>query len=302
MTEPPFRSGFVCIVGRPNVGKSTLLNQLVGHPVSITTPKPQTTRNRILGVRHGAGYQAVLLDTPGIHQAADLLNTRMVAYAVAAFREADLVLAMVEPFPERFEEPGPQDRMVLDMVQGSRTPALLLVNKIDLAPESRVLATIQWYGDWGRFTELVPLSALKGRGIDTLDRLIPANLPVGPAYFEPDQITDQPEATLVAELVRQSVFRRTGQEIPYSVAVRVEHMAEKKGLLTVHAKLYVERDSQKGILIGKKGRTLSAIGTAARLRIESLLGVRVFLDLHVAVLKNWSADPRYLTRLGYPDR
>ncbi len=302
MPPQPYRSGFACIVGRPNVGKSTLLNRLVGRVVSITTAKPQTTRNRILGVKHGAAYQAVLMDTPGIHEAADLLNSRMVGYAVAAFHEADLVLAMVEPFPEGYTEPGPQDRLVLEMVQGSSTAALLLVNKIDLAHAAQVPATIAWYAASGRFAEIVPLSALKRQGLAILDQLIPRYLPEGPPYFEPGQISDQSEETLAAELVRQAVFRRTGQEIPYSVAVRVERMAEKDGLLTIHATLYVERDSQKGIVIGKKGRTLAAIGTAARQRIESLFATRVYLDLHVKVHKNWSANPRSLTQLGYPER
>ena len=298
----PFRSGFACIVGRPNVGKSTLLNALVGQPISITARKPQTTRNRILGVKHGTGYQAVLLDTPGIHEAGDLLNRRMVGYAAAALAEADLVLMMVEPFPPGYTAPGPQDATVLERTGGVATPALLLINKIDLAAEAQVPATIQWYAGRNRFAEIVPLSALKRHGVELLEELLPAHLPAGPAYFEPGQVTDQPESVMAAEIVRQAVIRRTGQEIPYSVAVRVEHMEEIDGTLNIGAKLYVERNSQKGILIGKQGKTLGAIGKASRLRIESLLGTKVYLDLHVKVLKNWSASPRRLDQLGYPEQ
>ena len=301
LSEPPFHSGFVSIVGRPNVGKSTLLNRLVGRAISIATPKPQTTRTRILGVMHGADCQAVLIDTPGIHAADDLLNQRMVSYAVEAFHESELVVMMVEPFPPGYAEPGPQDRMVLELVQGARTPALLVVNKVDLCPPERIAATLQWYGATKRFDEIVPLSALKKQGVDILEGLIPRYLPEGPPYFDPGQVTDQPEAALAAELVRQAVFRHTGQELPYSVAVRVEQMVEKEGVLTVRARLYVERDSQKGMVIGKQGKKLAAIGKAARLRMASLFGTKVYLDLHVAVLKNWSASPRHLDDLGYPE-
>jgi len=301
MTKSPFRSGFVCIVGRPNVGKSTLLNRLVGRQISITANKPQTTRNRILGIHHGSDHQVVFMDTPGIHDAGDLLNTRMVGYAVAAFHEADLVLMMVEPFPERYDEPGPQEQIVLDMVRDTQTPVFLVINKIDDATKHRVLATIDWFSRLKVFAEIIPISALKNKGIQILEKLIPGRLPEGPPYFETDQFTDQPETLLVSELIRQAVFRLTGQEIPYSVAVRVDRMAEKNNLLTIHAKLYVERKSQKGILIGKKGSKLAEIGKNARLKIQAILGINVFLDLHVSVLKNWSANSRHLSELGYPE-
>jgi GTP-binding protein Era len=301
LSDSPFRSGFVCILGRPNVGKSTLVNRLVGAEVTIATPKPQTTRTRVLGVLHGEGWQAVLVDTPGVHEARDPLNARMVGYAAAALNEADLVLMIVEPFGAGQREPGRLDRRVQEMVDGAATPALLLINKIDLADESRVLPTIDWYRRTGRFAEIVPVSALKGKGMETLQKLIAARLPEGPPYFELDQRSDQSGAALAAELVRKALFQRTGQEIPYSSAVRLERMEEQDGLLHIHATIFVERDSQKGIVIGKGGAMLRAIGQDARRRIEALFGKRVYLQLHVAVLKDWSRDPRALGELGYPE-
>jgi GTP-binding protein Era len=301
LSEAPFRSGFVCVLGRPNVGKSTLVNRLVGAEVSIVTPKPQTTRNRVLGVVHGEAWQAVLMDTPGVHEARDPLNARMVRYALAALNEADLVLMVVEPLAEGRSEPVRLDRLVLARVTGCQTPAFLIVNKIDLADERRVLPTIAWFHRTGRFSEIVPLSALKGKGVDTLRRLIPPRLPEGPRYFEPDQISDQGEARLTAELVRQVLFQRTQQEVPYSSAVQVERMEERDRLLRIHATILVERDSQKGIVIGRKGAMLQAIGRQARQRIEALFGTRVFLGLRVAVLKDWSRNPRHLAELGYPE-
>lgn len=302
MSHTSHRSGFVCVAGRPNVGKSTLVNRLVGAPVSITTRKPQTTRTRILGVMHRPGAQAVLMDTPGIHEATGALNERMVGYAAAALAEADLVLMMAEPFPPRWEEPGPQERLVLKMASAVPTPAILAVNKIDRASEDRVLRTLDWYGRTGRFTEIVPISALKGKGVERLEALIPSYLPEGPAYFEPGQTSDQSDAALIGELVRQAVFRNTGQEIPYSTAVRIERIEQRKDLLVVEGRIFVERESQKGILIGKGGSALKRIGRQARIRIEALLGTRVYLGLHVAVLKDWSRDPRRLDELGYPEK
>ncbi len=296
-----FRSGFVCLVGRPNVGKSTLVNRLVGRPVSITSPKPQTTRNRVLGVCTGADWQAVLVDTPGIHQARDPLNRRLVAYALAALRDADLALVLTEPFAPPFAEPGPEDQLVLQRVRESRVKALLVLNKVDAAPEGAVLETLRAYGALGGFEELVPLSAVTGRGVQRLVDLLPRYLAEGPRYFEQDQWTDQSEAHLLGELVRQEVFHRTEQEIPYSTAVQVQHMEDKVGVRVIHARIVVERDSQKGILIGKGGRMLRGIGQAARRRMETLLGTRVYLDLQVEVLADWSRDARRLAELGYPE-
>lgn len=297
----PLRSGFVCLAGHPNVGKSTLLNRLVGKPVSITAPKPQTTRNRIIGVKTTPSYQAIFVDTPGIHEPTDPLNVRMVAYARHAMGDADVILMLMAPLaPPEYALP-PEVALVLKLVKGAKPTALLAINKIDLAGEGQVLKTIAWADGAGCFAEIVPISALTGQGVEHLEHTIAGYLGEGPLYFEPDRITDQTEPMIVAELIRQEVFRRTRQEVPYSTAVRVDSMEEKENLLSIQAQIFVEWDSQKGILIGKGGKMLKAIGTGARRRIESLLGVRVFLGLHVRVLKGWSDDPRHLADLGYPE-
>ncbi len=308
MSATPFRSGFVCVAGRPNVGKSTLVNRLVGQSITITSPKPQTTRTRVLGVLRGEGWQAVLVDTPGIHAARDPLNVRLVRYAVTALSDADLVLMLVEPLHAGRgqskagpNEPREDDLRVLEHVRKAKVPAFLLVNKVDTASEAAVLETLKRYGAMGRFEELVPISALTGRNLERLKALIAARLPEGPAYFEPDQVTDQPQSHLLGELVRQEVFRRLQQEVPYSTAVRIEQVERKGKLHVIHARILVERESQKGILIGKGGRMLKSIGQQARRRMEGLLGTRVFLELTVAVLADWSRNPRHLAELGYPE-
>ncbi len=295
------RSGFVCLVGHPNVGKSTLMNRLVGKPISITADKPQTTRNRIMGVKTTPTSQTVYVDTPGLHAASDPLNSRMVRYAALALKDADVVLFLAEPFPMRRPLPTPEVELGLELVRESSGQALLAINKIDLATEGEILETIAWFAATGIFVEIVPMSALTGRGVERLERIIPDYLEEGPPYFEPERVTDQSEQMIVAEMIRQEIFRRTHQEVPYSAAVRVESMEEKEQLLSIQARIFVERDSQKGILIGKQGKMLKAIGRAARQKIESLLGVRVYLALHVAVLKDWSGNPRHLTELGYPE-
>lgn len=301
--DTPYRSGFVALVGRPNVGKSTLLNRLVGRPVSITSDKPQTTRTRILGVRHGEGFQVVFVDTPGIHQASSPLNVRMVNYALGALAEADLVLVLTEAG----REAGPDEALVLERVAQAGRPAILLLNKIDLVSEGVVLEGLTHFGasgalgGSGTFTELMPISAKTGRGVERLENLIFERLKPGPPFFEEGQLTDQPEAVLIAELVRQEIFRRTHQEVPYRTAVRVERLTERKGTLVAEARIVVERDSQKGILIGKGGKMLKAIGSSARRKIEALLGTPLYLDLHVAVLEGWSDNPRRLAELGYPE-
>ncbi|HEX7927260.1 MAG TPA: GTPase Era [bacterium] len=296
-----YRSGFVCLVGRPNVGKSTLVNRLVGQPVSIVSAKPQTTRTRILGVCSGSDWQAVLIDTPGIHQARDPLNRRLVAYATGALQDADLAVVLVEPLTTRHPEPGPEEQMVLDRVKEAGVKALLAVNKVDAAPEAAVLETLRHYGGLDLFAELFPISATNGRGVNRLVDVLPKYLSEGPRYFEDDQWTDQSVPQLLGELVRQEVFQRTDQEIPYSTAVQVQHLEVKEGVTVIHARIVVERDSQKGIVIGKGGKMLKGIGQAARRRMETLLGTRVFLDLQVEVLPDWSRDARRLEELGYPE-
>lgn len=300
MSAPP-RSGFVSLSGHPNVGKSTLLNRLVGKPISITAPKPQTTRNRIFGVKTTAEYQAVFVDAPGIHQPSHPLNVRMVGYARHALGDADVVVMLITPFAAPAYASPPEVEHVLELVRGAVGTSLLAINKIDLAREAQVLETIRWADGRGCFSEIVPISALTGKGVEDLEKTIASYLPEGPQYFEPEAITDQSEPMIVGEMIRQEIFRRTHQEIPYRTAVRVTAMEEKEQLLSIHADIIVEWDSQKGILIGKGGRMLKSIGIAARRKMESLLGVRIFLGLHVRVLKDWSGNPRHLGELGYPE-
>lgn len=292
----PFFSGFVSLVGAPNVGKSTLTNALVGKPVSITADKPQTTRNRIMGICNRDNAQMVLVDTPGIHTTSDTLNTRMVAYALAALEEADRVLMVAEPFTG--SEPRPQTKGVLQRLKGNKIT--LALNKTDLFTAKEVLDGISWYHNTGLFDEIFPLSALKKKGTDALLENLLASLPEGPAFFEEDQFTDQGETRFMGEMVRQEIFRRLEKEVPYSTHVKVEHVEENKDLLSIYAKILVERDSQKGILIGKGGRMLKSLGTEARKKLEAFFGVKVFLSLQVSVLKDWSENPRHLSDLGYP--
>jgi GTP-binding protein Era len=221
----------------------------------------------------------------------------MVRYAMDALAEADLALVLVEPDGS----PGAEDRLVLERVRQAGRPALLLVNKIDRVAEGRVLETLKAYGALGPFEEIVPISALTGRGVERLEGLIVARLAPGPPFFEPHQVTDQPEPAIVAELVRQEAFRRTHREVPYQTAVRVERMEARGKHIVIEARIFVERDSQKGILIGKGGAMLKAIGTAARKKIEPLLGAPVHLALEVRVLADWSRNPRRLAELGYPE-
>lgn len=297
----PFRSGFAAIVGRPNVGKSTLTNRLVGKPISITANKPQTTRNRVMGVLHGPNWQAVLLDTPGIHQAADALNRRMVSYALAALKDADVIVMVVEPFAAKFHEPGPQDTLVLEVVTQAKAPALLLVNKADANPPEDVARTMAWYQATGRFDQVMPLSALKNVGLPALKDALAGYLKEGPSFFPEDQTTDQDERQLISEFIRQEIFRRTQKEVPYATAVRVDTLTEDDKLMRVLATVLVERDSQKGILIGKGGAMMKAIGSGARLKLESLFGVHIHLELHVKVQEAWSQSARHLDEMGYPE-
>ncbi|HUJ74762.1 MAG TPA: GTPase Era [bacterium] len=297
----PFRSGFVCLLGRPNVGKSTLVNRLVGQAISITSPKPQTTRHRILGVCHGPGWQVVLVDTPGVHLARDALNQRMVRYALRALEDTDLVLLLVEPLAAGAPPRPAEDERVLQALAQAGRPAWLVINKADLATEADLAATRERYQARYPFGRVLSLSARTGQGVDALLAALPGALPEGPHYFEAGQVTDLAAPTLLAELVRQEVFRRTQQEVPYSTAARVELLEQRGGHWHVHCRVFVERDSQKGILIGKGGQMLKAIGQAARPRMEWLLGGPVYLDLQVTVLPGWSRDARLLEELGYPE-
>lgn len=309
--ETPHRAGFCAIVGRPNVGKSTLLNRVLGEKLAITSPKPQTTRNRILGVLTRTGVQFAFFDTPGIHQAKGSLNRYMVDQALDVLHEVDVVLYLIEPglkldssAPSGFQvEIGDANRLILQKLRGANRPVILAINKVDTVPKGELLPLMEAWSAELPGAAIYPVSALKGDGTDGLLELVAERLPEGPPLFPEDTLTDAAERFLVAELIREQVIRSTRQEVPYSTAVVVEDFNESerdgRGLVRIFARIYVERDSQKAILIGKKGAMLKAVGTAARLEIERLLGCRVFLSLQVAVEPKWSDRPDALRRLGY---
>lgn len=292
----PFRSGFVSIIGRPNAGKSTLLNALVGEKLAIVTRKPQTTRNRIQGVvnvkRNGkrpAG-QIVLIDTPGVHKPLNTLNRRMMKEVYDALEGCDLLLLIVDA-TEKF---GAGDKFVLDIVKRSGQKTFLLLNKVDRIEKQDLLPMIAAYKERHEFVELIPISALKQDGLDELLHAIVKQLPEGPRYFPKDQITDQPERFLVAELIREQVLLATEQEVPYATTVLIDRYDEGTKLTSVAATIYCERDGQKAILIGKRGETLKKIGTAARLQIERLLNTKVFLELFVKVRPGWRDSRQFV--------
>jgi GTP-binding protein Era len=292
-----FRSGFISIIGPPNVGKSTLLNRILGTKIAITSDKPQTTRNRILGIKNLEGAQLIFLDTPGIYQPKSLFGKYMVDTAMAACKDVDLVLLMVEANHSIAEE----DHHILTFLSKFSFPVILLINKVDQVKKEGLLPLIDAYSQLWRFSQVIPISALSGDGMDRLMRQILALLPKGPQYFPEDMITDQPERFIVSELVREAVIGNTYQEIPYAVAVSIDEFQEKtdRDLIFIRALIHVEKPSQKGIIIGKKGATLKKIGTDARKRIEDLLGARIYLECWVNVEKNWSKDRTALKRLGY---
>lgn len=292
-----FRSGFVSLVGRPNAGKSTLLNALVGQKVAIVADKPQTTRTSIQGVLTLPGEaQIVFVDTPGIHRADSPLNKRMMDTVRAALEERDLLLFLADaakPF-------GEEDRRALDVVRKTSTPVALVLNKIDLLRDKALLLpVIEQYKAAYDFADYVPVSAVKGIGLDELRKVILQRLPEGPAYFPDDYITDQPERFLAAELIREKVLQATRQEVPHSVAVMVDQWEETPRLTRVYATIRVERPGQKAIVIGSQGAMLKKIGTAARQEMERLLGVKIYLSLHVRVQPGWREKPAFLNTLDW---
>ncbi|MEA3469536.1 MAG: GTPase Era [Thermodesulfobacteriota bacterium] len=295
------RSGMVAIVGPPNAGKSTLMNHFLGQKISIVSHKPQTTRNRILGVVNGDDYQIVLLDTPGLHKARQPLNREMVRIAMESLKEVDAILYMIDvslPLPEKIEQE--KNREMLEQMDGVVAPVVLVLNKVDLLDKEQLLPMIKRYSEIYPFHAVMPLSALTGEGtIKVIEELLTI-LPLGPRYFPEDIPTDVSERFLVAEIVREKVFLQTGQEIPYSSAVTIESFQEddKKQMTTIHATIVLERNSQKGIVIGKGGKKLKSIGIAARKDIEKMLGQKVLLKLWVKVRKNWTKDERFLKELG----
>jgi GTP-binding protein Era len=295
--NPDFRCGYVALLGAPNAGKSTLLNRLLGQKIAITSRRPQTTRNRILGVVQRPSAQIILLDTPGVHKAHNPLNTRIVEAALAAAAEVDLALMLVDA--ERADPASEQ--LLMARLAASDRPVLLALNKIDRIRKEQVLPLIEAWHARHAFTAIVPVSARHGTQIEVLEAEMVKRLPLGPPLFPEDQLTDQTERTIVAEMVREKVFRLTGAEIPYSTAVTVESFKEESGrpLVHIHATVHVERDSQKAIIIGKGGLKLRQIGETARADMERLLGSRVFLKLFVRVQKNWTRDAKALERFGY---
>jgi GTP-binding protein Era len=291
------KSGFVSLIGRPNAGKSTLLNRLVGTKLAIVSDKPQTTRNRILGVRNYPDAQVVYLDTPGIHRPLHRMNVRMVDAAVDTISEVD-ILGVVVDAPERG---GKGHEFVLNLARRSTAPVFLILNKIDLIKRVRLLPIIDEYHRSGMFAEIVPVSAATGENVERLERVIIDRLPEGEPRYPPDYLTDQPERFFAAEIVREKVLQHTRDEIPFSSAVvvdRFEEPAEPKGLLTLHCTIVVERESQKPILVGRGGEMIKRIGTAARQDLEAFFDTRVFLDLHVRVKSEWREDDNVLKDLG----
>ena len=300
--EKPVKSGMVAIVGPPNAGKSTLMNHFLGQKISIVTSKPQTTRNRIVGIVNDTGHQVVFLDTPGLHESRDPLHKEMVKVAMESRTEVDLVLFLVDvslPLPVKVQEKKAAE--LSEYMQRITSPAILVLNKIDLIDRKKVLPLIDSYSKLFPFKAVVPVSALGGDGLDSLFSEILSLLPMGPRYFPEDIPTDASERFLCAEIVREKVFLLTSQEIPYSTAVQIESFKEDetKKLVTIHAAIVLEKQSQKGIVIGKGGKKLKSIGIAARKDIEALIGGKVLLKLWVKVKKNWSQDERFLRELGY---
>ncbi|NWF51943.1 MAG: GTPase Era [Nitrospirae bacterium] len=293
--EKEFRSGFVSIIGRPNVGKSTLLNSILGEKISIVTPKPQTTRNRIIGIKTLPYAQIIFIDTPGIHKPRHKLGNKMVKTALDAFKEVDIILFMAEP-----REPEKGDQFIIRLLKEIHSPVFLLINKIDTVKKSQLLPLIERLKNLYPFKEIIPISALKQDGIDIIIERTYDYLIKGPKYYPDDIITDQLERFMVSEIIREKATEITEEEVPYSIAVEIVEWKEREnGIILIRGNIYVERDSQKGIIIGKDGRMLKAIGTASRADIEKLLNTKVFLELWVKVKKDWRNNLRTLEELGY---
>ena len=299
----PFRSGFVCILGRPNAGKSTLLNALVGEKLAIISPKPQTTRNRIQGVlnipksKGQSGAQIVLIDTPGVHKPDSSLGRKMMVEVREALEGCDVVLLIMDA-TRKLDQ---RDEFAIQMLKHSSTKVCLVLNKVDLLKggKSRLLPLIEEYKKLHPFHAIIPISALKRDGLDILLKQVTAALPAGPAYFPEDQVTDQPARFMAAEIVRERVLIETEEELPYATTVIVDSFEEGAKLTRIAATIYCEREGQKGILIGKKGQMLKRIGTSARLQIERMVGTKVFLELYVKVKPNWRESRGFVEELDW---
>lgn len=293
--QKEFRSGFAAIIGAPNAGKSTLLNQVLGQKISITSKKPQTTRDRILGIVNRPESQIVFVDTPGIHKSGTLLNQRIVDQALQALEDVDLVLFMVDAVSCNHAA----ENMIVSRLKQAGKPVVLVLNKIDLAGKQTVFERTKSLAPVFEFAAVVPISARQNIQVDRLMEEVENHLPAGPQLFPEDTFTDVTEKFLVKEIIREKVFRLTGMEIPYSSAVTVDAFDVEKNCIVIHASIHVVRNSQKGIIIGKKGAMLSAIGTRARKDIEKMLGRKVLLKLFVKVTKDWVSNQRILNEFGY---
>ena len=294
---PGFRSGFVAIAGAPNVGKSTLLNRMLGTKISITSKKPQTTRNRIAGILHRPCSQLVFIDTPGVHRAKSPLNIRIVDVALSVLKDVDLILILVDATTSN----PAQEQFLIKNLKKQKKKVVLAINKIDLIDKKKILSIIDRWANAYPFNCILPVSAKFGHEVEPLIATMENLLLNGPPFFPEDAITDMPERFIASEMIREKVFRFTGQEIPYSIAVSIDSFSEKKdgSLVKIYADIHVERDSQKGIIIGKNGSKLKKIGEEARKQIERLLGTNVYLKLFVRVQKNWTRDTKALRKFGY---
>ncbi|SHH34846.1 GTP-binding protein Era [Caloranaerobacter azorensis DSM 13643] len=292
-----YKSGFVSIIGRPNVGKSTLLNCIIGEKISIISNKPQTTRNKIQCVYTGNDYQIIFLDTPGIHKPKNKLGEYMVKVAKDTLSEVDVVVLMVD----NSLKIGPGDKYILEQIKNIKTPKILLINKIDKIKSSDVDIIFENYKSTGIFEDIIPISALNGAGIDKFLKVIKKYLPEGPKYFPDDMITDQPERLIIAEIIREKALHNLEQEVPHGIAVETDLIRKRsdKDIIDINATIYCERESHKGIIIGKGGKKLKAIGKEARMDIERLLGSKVYLDIWVKVKKDWREKENLLRQLGY---
>ena len=292
-----FLSGFIAIIGPPNVGKSTLLNHILGTKLAIVSPKPQTTRNRTIGIYHGEEFQMVFVDTPGIHKTLTALHKSMVKSALAAFQEVDILLLMIGT--DRPDDP--EISSIVGNLKRIKKPCVLAVNKIDIYPKEHLLPIIERYRQLCLFDVIIPISALKGDGVDVILKELKSRLKPGPQFFPMEMMTDKPETFLISEIIREKIYFHTREELPYSSAVTIIKMEEiqNKNLLSISGRIHVETDSQKGILIGKQGRMIKAVGRSARLELEKIFGMRVYLDLTVRVDRNWTKNTRALRRLGY---
>ncbi|MBS4959737.1 MAG: GTPase Era [Clostridiales bacterium] len=292
-----FKSGFISLIGRPNVGKSTLMNRFIGEKIAIISPKPQTTRNKVQSILTRDDFQGIFIDTPGIHKPKHKLGQYMVKSAETTFGEVDIVLMLIEPTDHIIES----DQYVIEKLTKVKTPVILVINKVDAVDKALLMKTITIYSDLYHFAEIVPISAMKGENIETLLQVIKKYLPEGPMYFPPDMVTDQPERQIVSEIIREKALRLLQDEIPHGIAVEVMSMKkrENQDLVDVEATIYCEKDSHKGIIIGKQGAMLKKIGSRARIDIQNLLGSAIYLQLWVKVKKDWRDSDFLLKNFGY---